>query len=484
MAGTKCATTVDRNGREASRCPGCQDRDAIIDTLRQRLARAQQTIKDLNKDLQQQRERAGRNSTNSSTPPSQDAPGHKPAPSKKPSGRQRGGQPGQAPTNPGWIPLEELSEPPIVCRPEICAHCHAPLADTAGMPVCHQVIELPAIVPEIREYQRHLLTCAQCAQTTWGQLPEGVPEGGYGPRLEAFIALCTGCYHLSKRQVEELLNTTCNIPICLGTICNSEQRVSAALAEPVEKAKKHLQQADSVHADETSWPQQPDKGWLWAGLSGYLAVFSIRDRRDLESAQALLGSEFAGVLISDRYGAYNWVQKRQLCWAHLRRDWQAFIDRGGSSRRIGQRLRQRTDDLFHLWHRVRDGTLSRHMFKFHMIDIRHEVGALLRQGSTCAHSRTAGTCLDILKHESALWTFVYQEGVEPTNNAVERVLRQAVLWRKKSSGTRSPNGSRYVERMLTAVATCRLQGRNVLEYLTSACMAAIRHQPAPSLLPN
>ena len=478
MANTKAFPAVSNQATDASRCPGCQRRDATI-------AKLQHRVRDLEQRLQRERERSGRNATNSSVPPSQnpvDAP--KPRTGKKPSGRKRGGQHGHPPTNPGSIPLEELTEPPIVCIPQTCAHCHAKLSGTDELPVCHQVIELPAIVPEIREYRRHLLTCDQCAQTTWGRLPDGVPEGGYGPRLEAFIALCTGCYHLSKRQVEELLTTTFNIPISLGTICTIEQRVSAAIADPVAEAKHQLQQADILHADETSWPQQPDNGWLWAGLSGYLAVFSIRDRRDLESAQDLLGTDFAGVLISDRYGAYNWVPKRQLCWAHLRRDWQAFSDRGGTSRRIGKRLRQLTDTMFHLWHRIRDGTLSRPLFRLQMIAIRTEVATLLRQGAACTQQRTAGTCADILKREGALWTFVDVPGVEPTNNAIERLLRQAVLWRKKSCGTRSGNGSRYVERILTVVATCRLQGRDVLEYLSSACLASIRHKPAPSLLPR
>jgi transposase len=476
VASTKNKPTLP-NASGASRCPGCQERDA-------RIAKLRRQIKDLKLQLRRLRERSGRNASNSSTPPSQnplDAP--KPKTSKKPSGRKRGGQPGHAPTDPGLIPLEELSEPPIACLPDTCEHCQAPLAGTDACPSRQQVIDLPPIVPDVREYQRHSLTCTQCGHTTRGTLPEGVPEGGYGPRLQAFVALCTGCYHLSKRQVVELLTTTFGVPISLGTICNLEQRVSAALAEPVAEAHQHLQEAAVAHADETSWPQQPDKGYLWAGLTSYLAVFLLSDKRDLDSAQALLGADFAGVLISDRYAAYNWVGRRQLCWAHLRRDWQAMIDRGGGSQRIGQALAQLTDEMFHLWHRVRDGTLSRPLFQFHMIRLRHQVGASLRQGADCAHSRTAGTCTNILEHESALWTFVFVEGVEPTNNAVERILRQAVLWRKKSFGSRSRKGSRYVERILTVVATCRLQGRNVLEYLTAACASAVRNQPAPSLLP-
>jgi transposase len=273
------------------------------------------------------------------------------------------------------------------------------------------------------------------------------------------------------------------IPISLGSICNIEQRVSAAIAFPVAEVKQQLQQADVVYADETSWPEQPNKCWLWAGLTTYLAVFCVRNRRDRDSAAALLGANFAGVLVSDRFASYKWVPRRQLCWAHLRRDWQAFIDRGGGSRRLGQMLLELTDEMFHLWHRVRAGTLSRYMFRFHMIEIRKQVGIRLREGINCAHSRTAGTCAAVLEHEDALWTFVSVENVEPTNNAAERLLRQAVLWRKKSFGTRSPRGSLYVERLLTVVATCRLQDRNVLEYLTSVCQATACQEPPPSLLP-
>jgi len=343
---------------------------------------------------------------------------------------------------------------------------------------------LPTIKPDIREYQRHLLTCTKCGRSTLGPLPDGVPSTTYGPRLQAFVALCTGCYHLSKRQSEELLGTAFKIPVSLGSICNIERRVSAAMAKPVAEAKRHIQQAEVVYADETTFPEQPGKGWLWAAVTLYLAVFCLRKKRDRASAENLLGADFPGVLVSDRYGSYDWVKRRQLCWAHLRRDWQRFIDRGGRSRGIGRRLLQLTDDMFHLWHRVRDGTLDRHMFRYHMIAIRQDVGDCLRAGAACAHPDTAGTCGHILERQDALWTFMRVEGVEPTNNGAERIVRQAVLWRKKSFGTRSRAGSEFVERVLTVVATCRLQKRNVLEYLTSACTAAIREQPAPSLLPE
>ena len=182
----------------------------------------------------------------SSNPP--DAP--RPKTDKKPSERKRGAQPGHPPTNPPLLPPERLSAPATVCVPTTCGHCQAPLSGKDDCPDFHQVIELPPLLPEIREWQLHSLTCRHCGHTTSTSLPEAVPPNTFGPRLEAFIGLCTGAYHLSKRQAEELLSTAFDIPISLGSICNIEQRVSAAIAEPVAEAKRQVQQAKVANADE------------------------------------------------------------------------------------------------------------------------------------------------------------------------------------------------------------------------------------------
>jgi len=452
----------------------------LIDDLVAEVAALQNQVRDLQARLRQ-------DSTNSSRPPSSDGPLKK---ARRPrrrgaSPRRPGGQPGHEPAARDWLPPEELTDI-IVCKPEVCRHCHGPLHGSDELPLCHQVTEVPALPrPEVREYQRHILTCRRCGQTTMGALPEGVGPGAFGPRLQALVAVCTGCYHLSKRQVEELLADCFGVTISLGSISTLEQATSQALAAPVAAARQAVQTQAVVHVDETGW-QQPDKAWLWAGVTTYLAVFSIRNLRDAAGAIEILGLHFGGILVSDRFSSYNWLpnKQRQLCWAHLRRDWLAFIDRGGASARLGQRLLTLTDQMFHEWHRVRDGTLPHRLFQSAMRAVRREVGALLRQGARGAHRQTAGTCADILKREEALWTFVDHAGVEPTNNAAERALRPAVLWRKKSFGTQSRAGSVYVERMLSVVTTCRLQGRNVLEYVTAACQASRSQQPAPSLLPE
>jgi transposase len=473
------STTTDFTETETDpRCPGCRQRDGVILELRQRLLQTES-------ELQRLRDRASRNSTNSSIPPSANPPDAPQSQTKKkPSGRKRGGQPGHAPANRELVPHEQLAEPPIDCIPEHCEHCQAALTGVDPLPLAHQVTDIPPIKPEVREYLRHQLQCPDCGHWTRSPLPVGVPEGAFGPRLQALVGLCTGCYHLSKRQTEELLTTALNVPISLGSICRVEQQLSAALAEPVAEAHEELRQSKVVHADETSWKQQPEKAWLWAGATDTLAIFLVRPKRDQASAIDLLGEDFAGVVVSDRYATYDYFDWRQLCWAHLDRDWQAFHDRGGSSQVIGQRLLDLTDQMFGYWHQVRDGTLDRDLFRFHMTGIRLQVEDCLWQGLDCDHSATVGTCCEILKVKEHLWTFVDREGVEPTNNHAERIMRQAVLWRRKSFGTRGKAGSQYVERILTVVASCRLQGRNTLEYLTTVCQAAHAKEQIPSLLPN
>jgi transposase len=152
---------------------------------------------------------------------------------RKPSGRQRGGQPDHLPAQRQRLSRELLAEPPIDCIPKNCEHCNAKLAGVDPLALAHQVTEIPPLPAGVREYLRHTLQCPECGHSTRGQLPSGVSESAFGPRLQAFIGLCTGCYHLSKRQTEELLTTALNVPISLGGICRVEQHLSAALAEPV-----------------------------------------------------------------------------------------------------------------------------------------------------------------------------------------------------------------------------------------------------------
>ena len=199
------------------------------------------------------------------------------------------------------------------------------------------------------------------------------------------------------------------------------------------------------------------------------------------------GEAVLGLIISDRWSAYQIVplSRRQVCWAHLKRDFQGMVDRGGEAAEVGLGLLAQTKVVFGLWYKVRDGTRSRAWLERQLDKrVRPEVQALLREGAGCACAKTAGMCAEMLKVEEALWTFARHEGVEPTNNAAERALRPAVVWRKKSYGCHSAEGCRFVERLLSVTATLRLQGRPVLDYLTEALRAHRHGLPTPQLLPT
>src|SRR5262245_21454351 len=276
------------------------------------------------------------------------------------------------------------------------------------------------------------------------------------------------------------------VPMSVGTISPLEQATTEALAAPVEEARTSVQAQEVAHLDETSWRQGSKRAWLWVAVTSVVTVFVVRRSRGGQVARELLGERFSGIMVTDRYSAYNWypVRWRQLCWAHLLRDFEAMRDRGGCSEAIGDALLTQAHQMFTWWHRVREGTLKRSTFRSYMTPLRHEVERLLEAGRRCGVSQTEGTCRDILKRREALWTFVQVAGVEPTNNTAERAIRPGVLWRKGSFGTQSAEGSRFVESMMTVVATLQQQKRNVLEYLTAVCEAALRGEAAPSLLPT
>jgi transposase len=266
-------------------------------------------------------------------------------------------------------------------------------------------------------------------------------------------------------------------------IARLERQGAAELETPAEELREHVRAAASAHIDETSWWQGRARVGLWVAVAAMASVFTIAPTRGAEVARAILGTAAAKVVISDRLKSYGWIRRRQFCWAHLRRDFQAMIDRGGEAAEVGRRLLGHSDRLFDWWYKVRDGTMSRNTLRSYVAAMRFSVRDDLQQGVDCACAKTAGTCRELLAEETHLGTFVRVEGVEPTNNEAERSWRHAVLYRKTSGGTDSESGSRFVERILTVVATCRQQKRDVLDYLTRCYQAHRDGQPAPSLLP-
>lgn len=456
----------------------------LVYTLLANVEQMQQALGQMQARVSQLEEQVGKNSRNSSKPPSSDPPSVKKPPPKVKGERKPGGQPEHPGRGRQLKPADEVSRF-VVCKPTSCQLCGTLLMGEDPQPQRHQVCELPPIIPELIEYQLHTLHCVACRHATSAEWPVGMPPGQFGPRVQALVGALSGRYHISRRDTQEMLAMLFGVEMSLGSVSNQEAYVSTALSQAVVEAQSYVQQQAQVNTDETSWKSASRKQWLWTATTPLVTLYLIVATRGADGARQLLGQGFDGVTGSDRWSAYNWldVTRRQLCWAHLVRDFQAFVERSGESAIIGQLLLIQASMLFDQWHRVRDGTLSRVKFQQAMLPIRREVSALLQLGTFIDHRQTVKTCRNILKLEAALWTFVDHAGVEPTNNAAERVLRRAVLWRKRSFGSQSERGLRFTERVLTVVTTLRQQQRNVLAYLTAACQALHLGLPAPSLLP-
>jgi transposase len=304
--------------------------------------------------------------------------------------------------------------------------------------------------------------------------------------VQAIVALCTGAYRLSKRTTQDVLADLFGLPMSLGTIPHLEQATVQAVATPVAEARTFVQAQPSAHLDETGWREGRTRAGLWVAVTAWVTVFTIRLSRGAKVAQALLGERFCGILVTDRWSAYTWypTRWRQICWAHLLRDIEAMIERGGRSQEIGEALREQAHQMCHGWHQVCDGTLPHARFRVLMRPLRRQVARLFKVGQTGGVPKTEAVCREVSKLYDALWTFVRLDGVEPTNNAAERAIRPGVLWRKGSFGTQNADGSRFVETMMTVVATLRQQHRDVLAYMIEACHAAYTGLPAPSRLPR
>ncbi len=457
--------------------------------LRRENAELRALTKKLEARVEELERRLGQNSQNSSKPPSSDPPDLPRPPPRKPSGRKPGGQPGHEGHQRELLPPEKVDHTEHVW-PDRCENCDHDLSREGarvevGAPERHQVAELPVIRAEVTEWQMHTQCCPRCHYATAAELPKGVPTSCFGPRLQGVTSLLSGVYRLSKRTLQGLLWNLFGVEISLGSAIACEQRTSAVIAPAVAEAHAYVQGQGIINADETGWRQRRKRAWLWVAVTAQVTVFIIHARRGAVAAQKLLGG-FAGILGTDRWCAYasHLLRRRQICWAHLRRHWEAFAQCKGDAARIGQSLLDGTEQVFKWWHRVRDGTLARSTFRAKIAQIRPGFRALLQDGTACGVPKVEAMCREILDLEPAMWTFARVPGVEPTNNASERALRPGVLMRKTSFGTHSEDGSRFIERMLTVSATLKQQGRNVVDYLTEACERALWGQRPRSLLPG
>ena len=472
----------------------------LVRSLLGRIEQLEQQYEELKAENAVLREQTQRNSKNSSKPPSQDVSTRFKPKEKKAKGKQRGAQFGHEGHEQKLYPLEACQRVEDY-YPDSCIECDAVLTGSDPQPYRVQNVDIPVVAPIVREHRFHTLTCERCGAKTRAWDARIINGSRYGERVVALVGVLSGQYRQSHRMVQELLRELFGVKLSVGSINQLRQESSASVAAAVSEVYDYVQQQAHVNMDETSFAQgnsdgknpKRSKGGLWVMVTPLVSYFAMSLSRSGVVCQQLLGDAFAGIVGSDRFSAYNGLnlKNRQLCWAHLKRDLTQIAERSGIAGKLGEALLEQQRLLFEQWYCVRDGTLSRTAFAKTVQPIRNQFHQLLTEGAgydiapkeKTPLAKTVRTCQQLLKVEPALWTFVTTEGVEPTNNAAERALRPAVLWRKNSFGSQSAEGSLFVSRMLTVVTSLRAQNRPVLEYLVQACRAARQNQSTPSLLP-
>jgi transposase len=448
--------------------------------LKQCVDKLEKRIEEMEKRIEELERLLGMNSRNSSKPPSSDPPGM-PVVLTRHRHKKRGARNGHQPHLKELLPPEFVKKH-IHLRPDACTCGSTNLKETGQESLRHQIIDIPPIEPHVTEYVQYIYECKDCGAFVYLPLPDEIRRKHFGPGVLAVVAVLTGMLNTSKRKALAMMNEVFSVPMSLGGLSNCEAQLAGALEQPYNETIEHVRSQAVAYADETGWPKgNRQKGWLWALVSAGAAVFMVHANRSQEAARKLIDS-FVGKLVSDRYNAYNFYAFiRQLCWAHLKRDFKAISEAKGDIGNIGQELYGLAKKILKMRKRVRDGTLQWRTFQNRMPPLMARVEELLEQvvKGKCALS---GKCRRIIKHRKYLWTFVHDLDVEPTNNFAERIVRQGVLWRKSSFGTQSERGARYVERILTACATCRLQGRSIIEYLRDVCRCHLNDIPVPSLI--
>lgn len=447
----------------------------------------------LTAEVEELKRRLGQNSRNSSKPPSSDPPMSRQERRKlareraKESLRKAGGQPGHEGKHRQMAPPEQVDET-FEHLPERCSGCGHGFGgeeQRIGEPVIHQKWELPPIRPLIFEHRLARLRCPGCGKPTLAGLPAGVSGSAFGPKLEAHIATLAGVFRLSRRQVAQVVREVFGIEISVGAVDAAIMRMSAALADPWAALAEAVREAEVVHADETGWRLAGAQQWLWLGASALAACYRIDPSRSQAAAKELLGEDFGGIVVSDRYAAYHFldVLQQQLCMCHVIRQLVELSEREGATGRRGTELVEAARGAIGVHRRYLEEGHDRAWLRTELEPLRSRIRALLEQGARGHNRRERSLCGALLEEYEALWTFCEVPGVEPTNNVAERALRPAVIMRKTQLHTVSEQGNRWIERILSVNETCRLQGRAVLDYLVEAADAAHRGVTAPSLVP-
>ena len=460
------------------------------DRLRQENANQKKRIADLERQLALRQQ----NSTTTSKPPSSDglAGRQRDRGRRRRSRRKPGGQPGHPGHWRSLVPAARVNAF-VDLVPDACRVCRRRLhpRDDVGDPRRHQVTELPPIAAHITEYRCHRRRCAGCGMMTQAPLPDEI-AGQFGPQLTALIAYLTVVCRLPRLVVQRLLEGALQISISQGSTQHAWEEASVAVAAPYEELQRALPAQAVLNADETGHRTNAVKRWLWTLVAPTFVFYTIATSRGSDVLRRLLGATFDGVLGSDRLPTYTTYAsgQRQFCWSHFTRNLLSAQELAKTPTAKGfcrdaLALQRR---LFRLWHRyrgdphARGAPITRDQLIAKALPIEKQFFALAEGHVNHANNDVGNLARALFVHHHDFFTFVHENGVEPTNNAAERALRTAVQWRKIMFGNRSDDGERAVERLLTVTRTCQLQQLSTLVYLTAAITAHRRGHAVASLL--
>jgi transposase len=306
--------------------------------------------------------------------------------------------------------------------------------------------------------------------------------------VDAHIAMLAGVFRLSRDQVRQVVVDVFGMPASTGSIDNAIMRMSAILADPWAELREAIRKAEVVHADETTWRIQGAQQWLWVAASALVACFRIDPSRSQAAAKELLGEDFGGFVVSDRYAGYHFldVLQQQLCWSHVIRQLVEVSQRPGATGRRGTQLVKLARQVIATHRAFLAEGHDADWLGDQLAPLRAQIQVLLERCAAGHHTRTANFAAGLLEEYDALWTFceVPNLQIDPTNNVAERAVRHVVLMRKIQGGTQSDRGSRWIERIQSIRETCRLQHRSPLAYLIDAATTAHHRLPVPSLVPT
>ena len=463
-------------------------REVVVEVLLRmdrQIGELTETVRRQGERIEQLERRLNRSSRNSSQPPSADPAGTPPRRGKDRSGRRQGGQPGHEGKGrsllEAWAVDEFIDHWPAGCE------CGREFGEedrvAVGEPARWQVEELPVITVRLIEHRCQRVRCRGCGRRRRAEPPREVAASAFGPRYQAAIATLSVRNRISRRDVVELCEQLFASRVSTGTIEAILARTADALADPHDDLLGRLRSSRAINMDETGWRTAGQRRALWGIFGERHAYLHVAPGRHQDTAEALLGDTSA-IVTSDRWWAYDHLplDRRQICWAHLVRDFAAHAEGLGAEKTFGEHGLHVCERLFWAWELFQH-TGDRRQLQHTIRRLQRELKPIARRhaGKAPRYKRCRGMARNLLKAWPALWTFAKHPRVQPTNNHAERALRSAVIYRKLSLDSQSPDGETRTARLLSAHTTCRLQHRSLHAYLIDTITAHQRGDPLPLL---